>query len=97
VVTLNWDCSIERAVEAVGGFARPIVLHPDAVEDALDAIREPGPELAVIHVHGVVDEPESLVLEAASNERLWDSRAVNAAASIREWHRHDWPEEELRR
>lgn len=58
LVTTNYEYGIETAAEDAGVEARPFLL--DRVNEALE-LPPPG-VLHVIHVHGLCDDPESIVL-----------------------------------
>lgn len=71
VVTTNYEYGIETAAEQAGIEARPFLL--DRVNEALES--PPPGVLHVIHVHGLCDYPESIVLTRRSyEEALEDGR-----------------------
>lgn len=65
IVTTNYDYGIEAAAEKIS--RKPITLHP---RSALVTARPGHGELFVVHIHGVHDDPPSIVLPGRSMEDL---------------------------
>lgn len=63
IITTNYDLAIEKAAEAVG---QPYVTL--TVDDVPVALQPPGDDLRVLHLHGVVSDPGSIVLTKDSYE-----------------------------
>lgn len=82
LVTFNYDDAIERSVEHVGLVPRPVL--PGSTE----SFREPAEgEVLVIHLHGSVRVPESIVLPGRSTEVLnADSGFMTLLRAL--WARH---------
>jgi hypothetical protein len=75
VVTFNYDTIIEQAAEEAGRRAHPLLLDdiPQLVNDGLD---QADGDIRVVHLHGVVDDPESLVLDDVSYMKQANSAEV---------------------
>src|SRR6266511_4579340 len=65
VVTTNYDYGLEAAAREIG--REPVTLHP---RSALVTAAPTEGHLVVIHVHGVHDEPASIVLPGRSVRAL---------------------------
>ena len=68
VVTLNYDTLVEDAARVQGRDAYPVLL--DGIPELLnDHLYELDGALRVVHLHGLIDEPRSLVLDHSSYMR----------------------------
>jgi SIR2-like domain len=65
VATFNYDDAIERAARDVGLVPRPVL--PDTATAFRTA---PEGEVMVVHLHGLADAPQSLVLPGRTSEEL---------------------------
>lgn len=74
VLTTNYDDGIERAARSRG--LEPIILLPDDARVVDD--RPDEGQLHVIHLHGIPDDPASLVLPGATTHGLDDDSVFNA-------------------
>lgn len=74
VVTFNYDRLIEAAADLEGiahrSFTHSDLPYPEDLEVGADH------ELYVVHLHGVMDDPSSLVLDAASYGRIANDQGV---------------------
>lgn len=86
IVTLNYDALIERTALAAG-LSAPTVLT-NAAEDLIEAHRLlvhgpcPPDRLTILHLHGSLDAPETIVLGSESYQRL--VRDPNVEAVLQE-------------
>ena len=82
IVTFNYDECFELAARDAG--LNPLPLLPDTAE----AFRTPAPgEVAVLHLHGVATQPESLVLPGRTTQALEDNELfMRLLTSL--WARH---------
>lgn len=72
IITTNYDTAIEEAANQIG---RPSVsLGVDQLRQALDA---PTDRLRVLHLHGLVSDPSSIVLSKASYSRVHGDERVS--------------------
>jgi SIR2-like domain len=65
VVTTNYDYGLEAAAHEIG--REPVTLHP---RSALVTAAPMEGQLLVVHIHGVHDEPESIILPGRSVQAL---------------------------
>jgi len=68
VLTFNYDTIIEAAARAIGRTVHSLGLA-DVPELINDHLYEPDGDLRVVHLHGMVDEPATLVLDHHSYMR----------------------------
>ena len=73
VLTTNYDSAIERSVAEIG--KRPVPLGLDD-----ERIGEPtrGDEVLIVHLHGVVDRPETMILTTAQRDTLLADEAFRS-------------------
>lgn len=65
ILTTNYDLAIEGAAAAIGRPVRSLTLGEFDL-----ALKPTGDELLVLHLHGVADRPDTIVLTGSSYERI---------------------------
>jgi hypothetical protein len=78
VATTNYDDAIEKAARAHG--LRPKTLVPADLPQVLEGAGEA--ELLVLHLHGTVDRPETIVLTDSTYEAALDDEALQVAVRV---------------
>src|SRR3954451_23763303 len=88
IVTFNYDRLIEAAADLEGvphrTFTHQELPYPEDLEVGADH------ELYVVHLHGVVDDPSSLVLDGDSYRRITNDQGVRDFITTLLSHHHAW-------
>ena len=78
IITLNYDLLLEETSSQAGIEYESLKCDEDGLERALDLVgdrRWPPKRLVVLHLHGSIDSPETIVLDPSSYQRLsYDGR-----------------------
>jgi hypothetical protein len=88
ILTFNWDHAFELAATADGVACRTLVLSAETAQECIDALDTDGDALPIIHLHGSAEQPESMVLNDESYERLWDRKSVEGFFTVLRSTRH---------
>lgn len=75
-LTLNWDLSLEAAAQAEGIDFRSLIAE-ELQSDDLPTIVGEREELLIVHLHGSLDKPDSLILTAGAYDQLHHNGLVS--------------------
>jgi SIR2-like domain len=76
LLTSNYDPTLECAIVNRGGTAHSICLVEREITDFLHHRADDGYERCVVHVHGIYDRPDTLVLTEADYAKCYNDKGV---------------------